>query len=295
MEGVYQWGLTVIEWLQQASPALDPVFLSFTFVGEDPFLLMLLPAVYWSVDSKAGLRLMLVFLASVAVNGLAKVMFAQPRPADFSHTVSTLVDASGFGLPSGHAQAAVVLAGFMYWRWRTPQMLGVGLLVAFGTSVSRVYLGVHFPTDVLGGVALGLAVLLLAQQLGPPLASWFVEKALAVRMILAVLPGVGAILVRPDTAGYAAAGAMIGVFTGLVLTVHLGGLADPHTFWQRMVRLAIGMSVLFALFFGLGGLFGAVGPSRVLEMLRYFSAGWWVVLGAPLLFARMAPSSLPAS
>lgn len=292
---MYEWGLTVIEWLQRASPALDPVFVAFTFVGEDLFLLLLLPSIYWSIDSRSGMHLMLIFLASVAVNGLAKALLGQPRPADFSSAVVTLVDASGFGLPSGHAQAAVVLTGYSYWRWRTPQMLAIALIVALGTSVSRVYLGVHFPTDVIGGVLLGLAVLLLSLKLGPHLARWFVENAILTRLALAVLPGLGAIIVRPDSAGYTAAGTMIGVLTGLVLSVHFGGLRSPSTVQQRVERFIVGMAVLLAVFFGLGAAFAALAPSNLLVLIRYLSAGWWVVLGAPLLFARMAAGNVRAS
>ena len=101
--------------------------------------------------------------AGVAVGGAAllnaavKEMFRRPRPDLFR----PLAHASGFAFPSGHtmssaALAAVVVALTWPTRWRWPA-LAASALFTLVVGFSRVYLGVHYPSDVVGGWALSLA------------------------------------------------------------------------------------------------------------------------------------------
>lgn len=106
-------------------------------------------------------------LAAGAVSGgallfsLLKVLFGRPRPS----VVPMLVQESAPSFPSGHAtmsavvylSVAVVLARFESRPLIRAYLLGVGLLVTGTVGVTRVVLGVHYPTDVLAGWSLGVA------------------------------------------------------------------------------------------------------------------------------------------
>jgi membrane-associated phospholipid phosphatase len=102
-----------------------------------------------------------VLVASFAgwrLDDLAKDLVERPRPAAVL-TGITLRDseATGFGFPSGHATLAFALAMVLHplvpsgWRW-------VPWALALGVGLARLYVGAHFPMDVLGGAALGIAV-----------------------------------------------------------------------------------------------------------------------------------------
>jgi undecaprenyl-diphosphatase len=100
-------------------------------------------------------------LGAVALTGILKILFERARP----EVVPRLVEVSGFSYPSGHSLAAAAVYGtaavLLAVRARSrAERLAVGaagalLLVSVGAS--RVYLGVHHPSDVLGGISLGLA------------------------------------------------------------------------------------------------------------------------------------------
>jgi len=105
-----------------------------------------------SVPWSALLATAALLLASLA-SGLLKDAFDRARPALADPLVSLPVDAS---LPSGHAATAAAAAGvvaLLHPRMRLPL---AGLVAAI--ALSRVYLGVHYPSDVLAGAGLGMAI-----------------------------------------------------------------------------------------------------------------------------------------
>jgi undecaprenyl-diphosphatase len=100
-------------------------------------------------------------LGAVALTGILKLLFERPRP----EVVPRLVHVSGFSYPSGHslasaavyATAGVLLAVRARGRGERVLVGAAAALLLLSVGASRVYLGVHHPTDVLGGFALGLA------------------------------------------------------------------------------------------------------------------------------------------
>lgn len=104
-------------------------------------------------------------LCGAALNTLLKGLFARPRPTVVPH----LAEAIAPSFPSGHAMLSAIMyltLGAMLaqltTRWRLKvYVLGVGLLLSFLVGLTRVYLGVHYLTDVVGGWMAGLAWALL--------------------------------------------------------------------------------------------------------------------------------------
>src|SRR5690606_22282527 len=118
----------------------------------------LLPALFWIVDKRLATRLIPLFLVSIWINSLIKTVVAEPRP--FDPRVVVLAASDGFAFPSNHAQAAAVLWGGLAALSRRPRLFWGAALLVIGIGFSRVYLGVHFPHDVIAGWLIGLALLL---------------------------------------------------------------------------------------------------------------------------------------
>jgi undecaprenyl-diphosphatase len=110
-------------------------------------------------------------LASMAASGIMKVVVARPRPELVRQAPGS------WSFPSGHTMSATgfaVALAIALWptRWRWPALI-VAVVYAVGIGLSRVYLAVHYPSDVMGGWALSLAVvglvwLVVWERLGTP-------------------------------------------------------------------------------------------------------------------------------
>ena len=139
-------------------------------------LALVLCAHWWQVGRRPEAITLAVTLAGSAALGEAlKLVFARPRP----HLFSWLTTATGWSFPSGHTLNAVTLAGLLIWLvgrrlngWRRVVLnIAVALWAAL-VGLSRVYLGVHYPSDVLGSLAAGGLCLLAAWGVNRFVRTW---------------------------------------------------------------------------------------------------------------------------
>ena len=157
-EPFHAFGHDLIAWLQGArTPLLDGVAHGLSFLGDEPFYLLLIPVLYWTVDRALALRLTVLLLVSTWLNGTAKALVDLPRPSPAE--VDVLVHEPTGGVPSGHAQNAVVVWGYLASVRPTVWTVGGAVLAALAIGASRLYLGVHFLQDLAAGWLLGLVIL----------------------------------------------------------------------------------------------------------------------------------------
>jgi membrane-associated phospholipid phosphatase len=282
-------GVEIVLWLQQFSPALDFLFIAFTFLGDQEFFMLLLPFYYWCVDRRRGARLIILFLLSAYVNLAAKHFFDQPRPFEYDPRVHPIVPASGGGLPSGHTQNTVVVWGYLAFVGRHPALWLLASVLIVGVPLSRVYLGVHFPTDLAGGYVLGIALLGLYTWLAAPVERWFARCSFGRRMLLAVLLPALAAAGAPgsDPGAWSACGTFTGMAVGFLLERRWIRFQSEGDWWKRLLRFVLGLAVLFFIYAGLQRAFAAMEPMLFFRFVRYAAVGLWGALGAPWLFIRL--------
>lgn len=145
-------------------PFLDTFFAYITELGEATVFIAVALLMLWCVDKYAGYFLMSTSLQGITLNQWLKVLFRVPRPwvldPEFKIVEKARAGAEGYSFPSGHAQLSVgAYGGLLYWkRWR-PAVRGLLIALAVLIPVSRMYLGVHTPADVLLSVLLALAAI----------------------------------------------------------------------------------------------------------------------------------------
>lgn len=147
-----------------SSPGLTKVAIAVTMLGEGGFeTLVLIAAVTFFVrylhHRSEALVLTLAIAGGWLLNSVLKWAFHRPRPE-----VEQLVGAGWYSFPSGHAMVGVAfygVLGYLIWlnlrenelpAWYVPVLT---VLVMLGIGLSRVYLGVHYPSDVVAGFAIG--------------------------------------------------------------------------------------------------------------------------------------------
>lgn len=152
---------TFLDWLHQFThPVMDALAVFFNWAGMHGELWILFGVLLLvrRPTRKAGLAMLLALLFYlVAGDMILKPLFARPRPCDLNPLVQLLVARpNGHSFPSGHTSSAFAAAGALFFQ---NKRLGVpALVLAAFIGFTRLYLYVHFPTDVLAGVVLGLAL-----------------------------------------------------------------------------------------------------------------------------------------
>ena len=158
----FAWDLDLLRFMHgRRGPVLDVPMLALSVIGGGAALAAVVTAVVVVLYRRRRLAdavfLVVAVGGAAAIELVAKLTFARPRPGLWE----SAWPAVGYSFPSGHAMestalavAIALLAWGTRWQWWA---VTAGALFALGVGVSRVYLGVHYPSDVLAGWCAGLA------------------------------------------------------------------------------------------------------------------------------------------
>ncbi len=286
MEAIWQWGINLIMTIQQVhGPVPDSIFRGITFLGEEQFYLLFLPLILWCFDYSFGALLAVFFLLSSSLNVMLKDLLQQPRPFDLNPGLK-LSQATGYGLPSGHAQLTVTVWGAIADRVKRPWFWSLTVVLLLLIGFSRVYLGVHFPTDVLAGWIIAALLLAFYIRFSSRMGKWLADRHLGLQLLLAAGVPVLLLVPNPSLEGLTISGTLFGVGVGLVFARRYVPFSARGRWWKRLVRFLVGIMVLLALYLGLKAMFPADGSvaGAIGRFLRYALIGGWLVIGAPWLF-----------
>ncbi len=146
-------------------PALDKIMQLITEFGGELIFLLVALVVFWCVDRKKGYYLMAVGFVGTIANQFLKIACQIPRPwmrdPNFTIVESARAGATGYSFPSGHSQNAVGTFGAIAMTTKEKWIRICCIIIAVLVPLSRMYLGVHTPYDVLVGSAMALALLYL--------------------------------------------------------------------------------------------------------------------------------------
>ncbi|MDR3247980.1 MAG: phosphatase PAP2 family protein [Treponema sp.] len=296
MEAILLWGLDLIRVVQShASPGLTVFMKLVTNFGAAPAYMILLPLLFWCFDEEKGIRLGITVMVATWVNIGLKFLLHQPRPFWEAWDPSVgIITESLNGFPSGHAQISLVMwmivASWTGKKWP----YGVAILVSLLVGFSRVYLGVHFPTDLLGGWVLGTLILCAYFLLADKLKAVLVRGGQRLQMIIAAVAAFIMILYRPQVEMLMPGAVVLGMGLSYSITtnhIHFHsaalygrtGIVKFLTLAARFIVGIIGVVIVFVIF-------SRIEPENtsafysLFFFMRFFLLEFWIYAGAPRIF-----------
>jgi membrane-associated phospholipid phosphatase len=298
----------------QSYPGLLPLMKLASLLGTKEFFLLLLPAIYWCKSTAQGFRLGLMLTISYGINAFFKVLWHSPRPYWVSRDVFAWSHEGSYGLPSGHAQIAASFWGLLAYSMQNRRALAAAALLSILIGISRIYLGVHFPLDVLTGWAIGTGILIVflfcEKAIGERLSrqglttqialSFAASLALLLLFVLGRSASAGfqipdiwqanafaetSLLLNPESSkdALSAAGMLVGISSGYAIMKKQGCISIRGPARKKALRYLLGMAGLFLIWYGLES-FAAVS-----DIMRYFQSAlacFWVSCLAPLCFLK---------
>lgn len=241
------WEPVLMEWMQRDMGKVSIWIASIvTALGEETALILVLGYIYWCYDKKMAKFLGTNIVVGLIVNPMLKnvVFRTRPymnhggikclRPVDASANIYN-ISAQGYSFPSGHATNASTVFGTIAAYKKRKFFVFIGVIIPLAVGISRVALGVHYPTDVLAGWISGCAIVILITWIQGKVEN---KNLLHLCIFLLALPGC---LYCKTNDYFTALGTMAGFF-----------LAIP--FEERFVKFEGTKSISFSILRILGGI-----------------------------------------
>lgn len=174
MDAIFQMDSAILLWIQDSVRAdfLTPVMKLITHLGDKGILWILVTLALLAIRKTRRLGVFCavsMVIGLIVTNLIIKNWVARIRPYELIQGLECIVGkADDFSFPSGHTTNSLACAWVLFRR--APRKLGVAALVmAILIALSRLYVGIHYPTDVLGGAVIGIGSACLALWLVPRL------------------------------------------------------------------------------------------------------------------------------
>lgn len=285
-------------------PVLNEFMLAVTKFGEETAFLVAALIVFWCVDKYKGYYLMAVGFIGTMANQVLKLACRVPRPwvldENFTILEQAREEAAGYSFPSGHSQSAVGTFGGIAHTTKNRWVKGICIAIAVLVPISRMYVGVHTPADVLVGS--GMAIILVLGLRKPVLSQR--EKTMKVLIAAMLAMAVGFLLyvelfpfpVDMDAHNlasgtknaYTMMGCLVGVAIVYVAERRYVNFETKAIWWAQLLKILLGLGTVLAIKEGLRAPLEWMLPALPARAVRYFLIVVWAGLGWPSTFRFFA-------
>lgn len=287
----------IMKWFQgifeNFTEFFDVFFSFFTLFGEEMALIIIIPIIYWTMDKRLGKILGITIFSSVICNETIKNIAKIERPIsnpdirfveEDNIFVNTIELKDSYSFPSGHSQNISSTMFTLSLHYNNKKLWIYSIILVLLVMMSRLYLGVHWPIDVIVGCLLGLIfaciMYIVHKQVNPNLYDYIYIGI----SILALL----CLFVTRSSNTLKALGCLFGFSTGSLFESKFVNF-DPkmNSTKKKVLRCAIGFCIILGLRIGLKSLFGLIGNFIILDFLRYFILIFIGIAIYPWLFKKI--------
>ena len=275
-----EFELNIIRAIQSiANPFLDGLFQFITMFGEEAILIPLIAVIYWAFNKKMGEYIAYASLTSVLVNGAIKDIFKAKRPIGEPGIRSLKVEtATGYSFPSGHTQGTASFWSAIAIYLKNNYMYAISALIIILVAISRLYLGVHYPKDVLFGAIFGILTSFITYKLFNK-----VNNKIALYFITFII-FIPALLYAHSADFIKGMGTFLGFALGIYVEKKYVNFSVEGKSVNKILRVVIGLTILILLKVGLKAVF----PNKlVFHFLRYFIIVFFGIGLYPAIFKKL--------
>ena len=276
--------LYVLEKLRM--PILNEFMLLITQFGEETAFLVAAIIVFWCVDKYKGYYILSVGFLGTLANQFMKLFFRVPRPwvldPNFTILEQAREAASGYSFPSGHSQSAVGTFGALAYTTKKTWLRICAIVIAVLVPLSRMYIGVHTPADVLvaSAMAIGLILLLKPVVLGGRkkpmviLLGIMVAAAAAFMCYVELYPFPADMDAHNLASGiknaYTLTGALLGLIVVYIVDEKWQNFTVEAVWWAQILKVGIGLLLVLAVKSGLKVPLNLLFGESIGRAVRYF-------------------------
>lgn len=248
------------------------IFEYITMLGEETILILMVAILYFAFDKKLAMRIGYITITSMCVNNTLKNLVKRPRPFVAGDVKPARAHtAMGYSFPSGHTQTIATWATTfaMYFKKKWVSLLAGIAIIA--VAFSRLFLGVHYPSDVIVGAVLGIVMAVGLSIICDKTED--LHKLYGITCLV-MLPFAVFFWVTADPL-YDDFLKLYGMITGLYFATRIEEKYAPIAYdvpwWKKVLRIIIGLMVVLAIKEGtkLLDVTGILRISLVTDMVRY--------------------------
>ena len=260
-----------------SNPFLDELFNIITFFGEATFIILIIGYLYWVYDKKYGQKVVTVMVTSLVFNNAIKGVVKANRPFMDDDTIinKRASTATGYSFPSGHSQTAATMYTMLMTKFKQNWVKILMPILIILVMFSRMYLGAHYPVDVIIGAGLGIAFALILPLILNKIDDF--RWLLAIEIVL-FIPFATLYFIRQDVLTYdffKMYGMLIGFLLAYIYEKKFVNFTNDVSKGKKALRLLLGVLILAGLQGGLKLLFNTIFPTAnfaltaSLHMIRY--------------------------
>jgi len=273
--------IEIIKFIQSTtSPFLDGFFQMVTMTGEEYFYIIAAAVIFWCINKKFGYKLGFALLTGAIVNTVLKDVINSARPIGVPGIRSLrLQTATGQSFPSGHTQGSTIFWVSWIVKVRKRWIYIVGVTAILLVGYSRIYLGVHYPIDIIGGIVVGFTWVFISNYIFDYADS---TRRRWVLMIIVIPMLIGMIFFKEKTY-YTISGTVLGFYIGYILESRYVQYDVENSLVVQLMKLIFGLAILLLF----KNVLKTILPiNMVADFFRYFIIGLWITVGAPSIFKR---------